>query len=359
VQRHLICLVLALLSAVFCCQPKEQPPLIKTVPTAPAALPHDLYAHDWAGTEWWYYTGHLKDDAGKSYGFEVTFFRFRPDPEMMKTRLGKSMVGYMAHLAVTEEDAARYRNDILGGVEGRLAGAAADRYHVFVGDWSVEGDEKSQRLRAKNREIGVDLTVEPDKGYVFHGAGGVVPKGAGLANYYISNPRMKASGKLFLDGREIPVSGMVWFDREFGYMGSTPVKGWDWFSLQLDDRTEYMIYRVRRDQNGFVPESKACRIDAEGREECIPANECSFDIISRWKSEKTKGVYPATWRVACEKIGLDSLIIPAVPEQEFAEGLPYWEGSCKVIGRPANGVGFVELVGYAEVGPHGKGKGKK
>jgi len=325
-KRLCVGLLLFLAATLSACQPKPVPPLVKECPTAPASLPRDLYTHDWAGTEWWYYTGHLKDDAGKTYGFELTFFRFRGDPEKIKSPLAKGLVGYMAHLSVTEEDAVRYRSDMLAGVEGRLAGAAPDRYRVFVG---------------------IDLMVEPDKGYVFHGEGGVVHKGGGLGNYYISNPRMKASGTLTLDGRSVPVSGMAWFDREFGYMGMTPVNGWDWFSLQLDDRTEYMIYRIRRDENGYVPESKACRIDADGHEECVAMCDCDFEVLSRWKSVKTGGVYPASWHIKIPKFGLDATIIPTVPEQEFSAGLPYWEGSCTVLGQPANGKAYIELVGYA------------
>ena len=32
-------------------------------------------AHPDYRTEWWYYTGHLRTESGKRYGFEVTFFR--------------------------------------------------------------------------------------------------------------------------------------------------------------------------------------------------------------------------------------------------------------------------------------------
>ena len=46
-----------------------------SVPVKPLNLPDDLAAHYWAQTEWWYYTGHLKGNDGKDYGYEITFFK--------------------------------------------------------------------------------------------------------------------------------------------------------------------------------------------------------------------------------------------------------------------------------------------
>src|SRR5688572_32185311 len=39
------------------------------------SFPRDHGSHPEYRTEWWYYTGHLRTESGKRYGFEVTFFR--------------------------------------------------------------------------------------------------------------------------------------------------------------------------------------------------------------------------------------------------------------------------------------------
>lgn len=49
-----------------------------SVPVKPLSLPDDLAAHYWAQTEWWYYTGHLKGNDGKDYGYEITFLKELP-----------------------------------------------------------------------------------------------------------------------------------------------------------------------------------------------------------------------------------------------------------------------------------------
>jgi predicted secreted hydrolase len=42
-------------------------------------FPRDFYSHDDFRIEWWYYTGHLEDAAGRSFGYQLTFFRVALD----------------------------------------------------------------------------------------------------------------------------------------------------------------------------------------------------------------------------------------------------------------------------------------
>src|SRR3569833_666926 len=36
-------------------------------------FPRDHFSHDGFQTEWWYYTGNLRDESGHRFGFEMTF----------------------------------------------------------------------------------------------------------------------------------------------------------------------------------------------------------------------------------------------------------------------------------------------
>ena len=38
-------------------------------------FPRDHFNHPEFQTEWWYYTGNLRDTQGRRFGFELTFFR--------------------------------------------------------------------------------------------------------------------------------------------------------------------------------------------------------------------------------------------------------------------------------------------
>src|SRR5262249_7834513 len=44
---------------------------------ATLSFPRDHGSHPDATLEWWYWTGHLRSDDGRPYGFQLTFFRLR------------------------------------------------------------------------------------------------------------------------------------------------------------------------------------------------------------------------------------------------------------------------------------------
>ncbi len=75
-QRFLACfLALATLTAPLRAAEIAYPPV---VPGAALAFPRDHGAHPDFRTEWWYVTGWLKTAEGRDLGFQVTFFRTRP-----------------------------------------------------------------------------------------------------------------------------------------------------------------------------------------------------------------------------------------------------------------------------------------
>src|ERR671916_392309 len=78
---------------------------------AGVTLPRDLYAHSEAQTEWWYYTGHLRTESGRRFGFELVFFKRRTDLDrfgVVPLRLLANPL-YLAHFAVTDEARAAFR----------------------------------------------------------------------------------------------------------------------------------------------------------------------------------------------------------------------------------------------------------
>ncbi len=351
--RHpgaLFLMSLAVSLLVGACARPAQVPLKRDYPTDPLELPQDLAAHAWAQTEWWYYTGHLEDEKGQRYGFELTFFRHRlDDDDVHVAALGsRAKPVYLAHFAVVDEQTGVYLNKAIHAWEGKKAAAAYDAYDVFLRDWTASGDEHRHRLHAVMDRAAIDLVVEPLKPAVPHGDHGITPKGEGMANYYFSYTRLAVSGTLTLDERTFPVTGTAWFDHEFGYMGNLHLAGWDWFSLQLEDDTEIMIYAIHR-ENGTIDEaSRACRVDAGGTETCIPVRDITMEVLSRWRSPHTGATYPQVWHLVIDPWGVDVLVIPRVADQEFVAGrMSYWEGSCLVLGHPVGGLGYVELVGYA------------
>src|SRR6059058_5468333 len=91
------------------------------------SFPRDHGSHDEYKTEWWYYTGHLETDAGKRYGFELTFFRVGivPPGNPQATRWDLRNLS-LAHFAISDISAGEFRYyEKLNRSSPFTAGAAA------------------------------------------------------------------------------------------------------------------------------------------------------------------------------------------------------------------------------------------
>jgi predicted secreted hydrolase len=342
-------LTLLLGLAVAACAGRNGAPMNHAVPVEPAAIPRDLAAHEWAQLEWWYYTGHLQDENGERYGFELTFFRRRiEDDRIHGLPIGwVARTAFIANFALTEERTGKYWRAANFAVTPGNGGALFDRYQVTLWDWSAHGDDQAHFLKAQRGAYALELELKPLKPPALHGRGGIVRKDEAASSYYTSYTDMEAKGRLRFAGRELKVSGAAWFDHEWGNMGTVTSTGWDWFSLQLDDGAEYMIYAIHAPGGGYTRFSAACRIDQEGTEECIPLDNVTITPLAWWRSHRSRVVYPVGWRLAIPGWGLDVTVFAILPDQEFSFlNLFYWEGSCLVLGKPASGRAYVELSAY-------------
>jgi predicted secreted hydrolase len=131
--------------------------------------------------------------------------------------------------------------------------------------------------------------------------------------------------------------------------------GWDWFSLQLSDNTEVMLYLLREKNGTIHPVSSGSRVDANGVFHHLSKDDFKVEVLKTWKSPQTNTVYPARWQVRIPSLSLVMNISPTVPDQEMqtlqTTGVIYWEGSVSLKGMkkglPITGQGYVELTGYA------------
>ena len=101
-------------------------------------------------------------------------------------------------------------------------------------------------------DIRFRLELTPLKPPVIHGEDGVSQKaaGAGKASHYVSFPRLEVRGQV--NGRE--VQGTAWMDHEwFTHQLESAQVGWDWFSAQLDDGADVMLFQLRRRDGSIDP----------------------------------------------------------------------------------------------------------
>jgi predicted secreted hydrolase len=312
----------------------------------PVTFPRDHGAHLEVPVEWWYYTGHLSDGAGRSYGFQLTFFRVRDV--------------YLAHFAWTDvaRREFRYVEKTHLGVPG-IASSSEQGLDVSNEDWSArEGPGGTHVLTASGLAGDLELTLTPVKAPVLHGENGLSRKGAGAREFsrYVSITRLAARGSLARGTRREPLSGTAWFDHEWG-SGVLPAgaAGWDWFALQLDDGSELMLYRMRRSDGAATPFSSGTFVPPRGVAVPVRWSDVRLTESRYWGSPRSRARYPAAWRIALPSIGLDVEVEPLLPDQELetsaSTGVTYWEGACRVkgtrSGRPIAGRAYVELTGYA------------
>ena len=310
-------------------------------------------------TEWWYYTGNLESEAGDRYGYQLTLFRRGMSPGLARRSswFGSNQI-YFAHLALTDASLGEHRafERFSRGVDG-LAGSSGDPFQVYLEDWSVVAlvsDGSSIRLQAHEQDIALDLRLQAEQPLVAHGPGGLSSKGVDStdATYYFSFTALQTEGTLTVRGEQLEVQGSSWFDHEWSTSALPSMAvGWDWFSLQLDDGREVMLFQIRNADGSVEPSSAGTLVEADGHTRLLAREEVALEPLDTWRSPESQGEYPTTWRVSVPSAGIDLTVEPWLDDQEMRVSFPYWEGAVRITetrtGRVI-GQGFVELTGYAE-----------
>jgi predicted secreted hydrolase len=325
-------------------------------------FPHDHGAHPKYRTEWWYFTGNLKDQSGNKYGYQLTFFRqgLRFTTAESANQWSIRDV-YIAHFTITDVTETRFTMDERMSRSGpALAGALTNNMEVWLFNWKAQMKETTIFLAAQNNDLQLKLQLTPQKPIVFHGDRGFSKKGAGRgqASYYTSFTDLKTTGsiKTRSSGARIQVNGTSWFDHEFGSAQlARDQEGWDWFGLHLSDGRDLMIYLLRKTDKTINPESSGTIVEADGTSRHIQLSDISVTVLDRWKSKRSGGSYPCRWRITIPSEQIDITVAPLVADQELdtrqTTGIIYWEGAVAgqgmSRGTKIDCEGYIELTGYA------------
>ncbi len=321
------------------------------------SFPADLGSHEAYLSEWWYYTGNVFTESGRHFAYQLTFFRRALGNEI---QLGESTWAtnqvYFAHFSVIDVEADDHRawEKFSRGGEIGLAGAATEPvFEVWLNDWSVKQQEDAFILTAAADEVVLNLTLDDLKGIVLQGKDGYSQKGeeAGNASIYFSQPRLETEGTIQIGEEVFSVSGLSWMDHEFGTsaLGEGQL-GWDWFSIQLDNGAELMLYQIREDGDKISPYSAGNLISADGDSTYLTVEAFSLTPTDKWTNPD--GVrYPIEWEINIKEPDIQLTVKAVIPDQEnrFVY-FQYWEGAVQVHGtlqgEPVSGWGFLEMTGY-------------
>ncbi len=370
-------LSIAVIVVFLVCASSGRCDFLQVSPGRAFSFPRDHGAHEEYPIEWWYFTGHLSAEnkdvemASRTFGFELTFFRVGINQEQ-NTQVTPWHVSslYLAHAAITDDQNQKFFFEkIRVRPDFRQAGASQERLEVWAKDWRVEqgkegADDTTIHLEVDAKDtttserFSFSLTLNPRKLPVLQGKDGYSQKGerSGDASYYISFTRLEGKGEVLIGEESIPVTASAWMDHEI--LSSEPNSGdvgWDWFSIQLENNWECMLYDLKRGNPLARTEySSGSCVSPEGEKIALSSSDFVIRHNRTWRSKESGIEYPAGWEVSIPKVGLDVRITPTVPQQELlSQGggeRSYWEGRCLVEGRFGSerqeGAAYVELVGY-------------
>jgi len=319
-------------------------------------FPADHGPHREYKTEWWYFTGNLANEKGEQFGYQLTLFRVGnliPSEQNENPSEWASQSLYMGHLGLSDVARERFFTRERLGREGvGLAGALENGERVWLEDWEIRRQPGGWELSARSDELELALKLADTKPPILQGEGGYSRKGPDSkhASYYVSQTRLKTSGLITVEGVEHRVTGASWFDHEWSSEAMAEgLVGWDWFSLQLNDQSELMLYLLRYEDGRLEPASSGTVVAPDGSKQALKLQDFVVESAETQKVE-SGNVYPSRWRVKVPPVGLQLEVVPKMAEQEMSGRVPYWEGAVKVEGsrngQPIEGHGFVELTGY-------------
>src|SRR2546422_3907230 len=223
-----------------------QLPVVKSTPQAqplpPVRFPQDEAAHRDLN-EWWYYTGHMNavtpDGKAHHYGLELGFF------QALRSDLPPF---YAAHFAISDVTRGEFHFDQRRLIEPGAVipnGTSTSGIRVSIGDWSVQGGNGLDHLAAEMANYSIRVDALGLKPATLHNGNGLITYGLGGFSYYYSRTRMSLSGTLVDHNQPLQVSGEAWMDHQWGNFLTLSGGGWDWFSIQLTNNTEMMLYLIR------------------------------------------------------------------------------------------------------------------
>jgi len=299
----------------------------------PRALefPRDHGAHPDFRTEWWYVTGWLDGPSLQPAGFQITFFRARPEETSDNPSTFAPRQVLFAHAALSDPKRGRLLHDQIAARAGHsLAEAETERTGVWIDDWSLALEGRHYQAKIAAREFEYDFTFFVNEKPVLQGDNGFSRKGhrPHEASYYYSQPQLHVVGTV--NGKR--VTGNAWLDHEWSSAYIAPeAAGWDWTGINFFNGQSMMAFQMRAKQGGVH----------------YAAPGVTFKPLRLWKSPRTGVSYPVSMQVN------DLRLEPLMDDQELdaraSVGAVYWEGAVRAFrGKDEVGRGYLELTGYGK-----------
>src|ERR1700733_3955492 len=337
------------------------PAFAPVVENHPLTFPADFGSHPQFRTEWWYVTGWLTTEHGEPLGFQITFFRTKPDIDENNPSSFTPRQILIAPCAIGDPKRGRLWQDQRiprAGLDP--AGAARGGTYVWIDDWKLERNasaafpsaaRSAYTAKIHAEDFSFDLTLAETQAVLLNGDSGVSRKGPAptAASYYYSLPHLQVSGSIARENRTDRVTGEAWFDHEWSseYLDAAAV-GWDWIGINLQDGAALMAFRIRGSQGEQRWAGGTLR-GSDGSVQILQPADIEFRAGRRWVSPRTGIVYPVQWHIRAggREFDLEPLLDDQENDTRLSTGAIYWEGAVRAYEqrRPV-GRGYLELTGY-------------
>jgi predicted secreted hydrolase len=299
-------------------------------------LPADDAAHD-NYTEWWYYNGHLQGANGHNYSFHYAVFL-----------LNALAVHTVVHASFLDEESGR-RYNYQTRTGGNPSSGKKDRFDFTIGDWVMSGAKGEDRIQGKTDDFSFNLDLKSQLPPVFQGGTGLLDFKKAGTSYYYSRTRMTMDGYAGVGGHVQPVTGVAWFDHQWGDFRTT-VFGWEWFAVQLDDGTDIMLYQLY--DGDKRPMLVSGTVTRGGHTRVLSKTDVVAVAQGDWLSPVSGVQYPLEWLIEIPEDKIKINLTPVHRASEF-DGRKttynlYWEGAMRVSGSH-QGKGFLEVKPLSEL----------
>ena len=301
-----------------------------SVDSVTVSLPEDDGPHQVA-IESWHFNGHLKADSGNFYSFYHT------------VSVVNNLVSHtISHVSLNDHQTGEHFTAQRKTV-GDLSISTENHFEFFQDDWFMGGGNGNDRLKVSTEDFSFDLSAVGTRAPMFHGKKGTISLDIAGDSYYYTRARMAISGTIIIGETIEKVTGISWFDHQWGDF-SIGLLSKDWLGLQLNDGSDVMIYQLRDKSNR--PIRYVGSISQNGITETLLETDFTFTPVKKWTSSKSNITYPVVWAIDIPKKNINITIQGINKNNEFDATLTsyniYWKGPVKVQGSHT-GLGFMEL----------------
>jgi predicted secreted hydrolase len=329
-------------------------PYAGVVPGYTLVFPKDYGSHPQFRTEWWYVTGWLQTQSGEPLGFQITFFRTKPNIGDDNPSSFAPRQLLIAHCAISDPKRGRLWQDQRIRRAGLgLAEAETGDTNVWIDGWALKREAGIYAAKIDAEDFGFDLKLSPTQPELLNGSSGLSRKGPAVqaASYYYSLPHLQVAGTISRKGTAEHVTGEAWFDHEWSseYLDEQAI-GWDWIGINLSDGAALMAFRIRG-AHGEARWAGGTLRSADGTVHIMQPADIDFHAARRWVSPRTGTSYPVEWhvRAGSREFDLEPLLDDQENDTRLSTGAVYWEGAVRAYEqRRLAGRGYLELTGYGE-----------